>query len=220
LNIYGRILNGTGGTIQDVNICSLSGNQQSPYVVFNPNLAEYFVVWMDTYYGESDVYGRFVGWDGSLIGSSFAICDEPDNQDFPVVAYNSAQGEYLVVWEDDRNGDSGIWGQLLDESGAPIGKSYTILDDAYNQRNPHIVYNERYKEYLVVWEDNYYGNIDIFGYRLDRYGARVGYATLLSDKDVYNLRPNVSANTNAGEYLIVWHARITSDYDIVGQLAR
>lgn len=221
-NIYGRIIDEDGATVTDVNICDTDDNQQSPYVAFNPHRGEYIVVWMDFYRTgyESDVYGRLVEDDGDLIGWEFAVCDEAHNQDFPVVTYNLNEGEYLVVWEDDRNGDTGIWAQLLYDDATPIGNSYTIFDDIYNQRNPHLAYNSYTNEYMVVWEDNYYGNIDIFGMMLDRYGDTIGRATLLSDYDVSNLRPSLVANDDVGEYLSCWHARLATDYDILGQLIR
>jgi len=221
-NIYGRLLDCDGTTITDVNICDASENQQSPYVAFNPHRGEYLVVWMDFYRTgvESDVYGRVVRDDGSTVGYDFAVCDEAHNQDFPVVVYNSSEGEYLVVWEDDRNGDSGIWAQLLYDDTTPIGNSFTVFDDVYNQRNPHLAYNSQTNEYMVVWEDNYYGNIDVFGVILNRFGEPIVDPTLMSDYDVSNLRPSLAANDNVGEYLVCWHSRVTSDYDILGQLAR
>lgn len=221
-NIYGRLIDETGGTVTDVNICDADENQQSPFVAFNPDGREFLVVWMDFYRtgSESDVYGRVVDDDGNTVGYEFAVCDEADNQDFPVVVYNSNEGEYLVVWEDDRNGDSGVWAQFLYDDTTPIGNSFTVFDDTYNQRNPFVAHNPSTNEYLVVWEDNYYGNIDVFGMILDRYGGAIGDATLLSDCDVSNLRPSLAANDDVGEYLACWHSRVSSDYDILGQLLR
>jgi len=209
----------SGGVIQ---VCVDPADQQSVSLAFNADRDEYLLVWMDFrgYAYESDVYGQFVSASGALIDYNFPLCDDACDQDFPVVAYNDRTGEYLVVWQDDRNGDTGVWARIVDDLGHLVGVSYTIFDDAAEQRNPHMTYNAASGEYMVVWEDDYPGYWAIYARVLDSLGEPASDAVEVSDYSTSNLRPQVAANDDDGEYMTVWHGRPGGDYDVFGQLLR
>ena len=201
-------------------LCDNSADQQSADVAYNRDDGEYLVVWMDARNGDYDIYGRIVNCAGVPVTSEIPICDDPADQFFPTVAYSTYQNLYLVVWEDYRYGDSGIYARRVDHYGALFGYDFPIFDDENNQRNPALAYNPTCCGFVVVWEDDYNGNWDIWGTALDSCGSPYGDAVLLSDYAVSNLRPAVAPNRRNGEYLITWHCNYAGDWDIYAQLVQ
>ena len=93
--------------------------------------------------------------DSPLLGPSFPISSAPGVQDTPVVVYNATSDEYLVVWQDARNGvtDYSIYGQRVSASGTLLGDNFAIAATDGNQLHPAAAWNAESNEYLVVWED-------------------------------------------------------------------
>ena len=107
--------------------------------------------------------------------------------DFPAVAYNTTNNEYLVVWEGDDNtpplvdDEREIFGQRVNAAtGAEVGANdFRISDMPATQIGfvPAVAYNSTNNEYLVVWrgEDTTSGEWEVFGQRLNAAtGAEVG----------------------------------------------
>lgn len=46
----------------------------------------------------------------------------------PRATYNASAGEYLVVWEDYRDGDADVYGQRLSVHGIPAGENMYLSD--------------------------------------------------------------------------------------------
>ena len=72
---------------------------------------KYFVVWTDTrnasdpgkYYflsDEADIYGSWLDDSGKPIGDEITLCDEPDVQMHPEMAYNPVMKRFLITWYD------------------------------------------------------------------------------------------------------------------------
>jgi hypothetical protein len=138
-DIKGQIVNGSGtGTASSLNnvgtvktISDASGNQSQPRVAFykdpaatptDPKNSKYLVVWTDSRnLGYSQIYGQFLGVDGSLRKPDGTSATTIDNfqisyhnsttspkylsQSDPEVIYNSAIGSFDVSWADVSNYD-------------------------------------------------------------------------------------------------------------------
>ncbi len=97
-------------------IISALNYQRQPSVAYNSKVDAYLVVWHDTRMGNYDIYGRWVKADGSLSGENFPISSTAEDQQYPVVAYNSSYSNLLVAWQDKRNYSTSGWdiyGQML-----------------------------------------------------------------------------------------------------------
>ena len=163
------------------------------------------------------------------------------------VAFNSANGEYLVVWAGDDtlntvNGEYEIYGQRVNAStGAEVGvNDFRIsdmgpsLDPNYDASHPAVAYNPAANEYLVVWagDDNsgflVDGESEIFGQRINAStGAEVGANDFrISDMGVDGNTafdadsPDVAYNVTNSEFLVVWNGEngiFSSEFEIYGQ---
>src|SRR5690554_1140112 len=77
-----------------------------------------------------------------------AVTTGSNNENWPTVAYNSSDNEYLVVWQDEDTSPTSIFGQFLDADGNILGSSFLIANGA----NPAVAYSVDDNGYLVVWE--------------------------------------------------------------------
>jgi hypothetical protein len=120
LDVYGQILAGDGGpvcTSVAVNgaITTGDGDQKHADVAYSPRVGAYLVVWEDHRGTDADIYARLVSGTCTTLGGEIIVSDARGDQEAPVVAYNGATGQFLIVWEDHRNQASSgadIYGRL------------------------------------------------------------------------------------------------------------
>ncbi len=160
------------------------------------------------------------------VGANIPILRQMADQEWPAVAANSQDGEYLVVWQDQRNfrtTRADIYARRVAADGTPIGNEFLVTNQAQNQNFPHVVYNTVRNEYFVVWSDQ--RNVgatgsDVYGQRVAADGTLVGGDIAISTALRPQLYPRVAYNPIADEYLVVWQDSRTSAWtssDIYGQ---
>jgi hypothetical protein len=174
-DIYGARVTPTGTVLDTAGFpISVAGSYQwSPSVTFNGNSYfnnnNYLVVWQDCRSG-SDIYGARVTPAGITLdtnGILISIAIATSDQQHPYVSSNGI--DYLVVWQDNRNGNWDIYGArvksdgtLLDSAGIPIS---TVIND---QTYPSITFKDN--NYMVVWFDGRSGHNEIYGTRITQAG--------------------------------------------------
>ncbi|MCF6288256.1 MAG: hypothetical protein L3J53_03345 [Proteobacteria bacterium] len=218
---------------------------RNPSVVYNATNNEYLVVWygdtnIGTLEGEFEIWGKRINAaNGQSIGSQFRISDmgPTANRSYdaidPVVAYNSNNNSYLVVWRgEDGNlinapGEFEIYAQQLSSTGSEIGTNDFRISDMgpngdslFDAYSPAIAYNDTSNEFLIVWyaDDNNGGHVsgefEIYGQRINAAtGAEVGANDFqISETGIPGFItrsaqfPSVSWNHSLNEYLVVWSA--------------
>ena len=230
-DIYGQLMSCMGEPMGDAfgffKPPGRAKDQRYPAVAYNSQDDEYLVVWQDKlcyswpYDTADDIYGWRVSSEGSLIGNAIPIsiaadCElDESSQQSPAIAYNSQDNRYLVVWEDDRNGNWDIYGQWLTRTGDPLGSNFPIIDTDSDQRFPDLVYNSQDNLYLVVWQDNRHGNWDIYGRRVLSDGTK-GSDFRISRSAGAEQIPAVAYNGDH-EYLVAWQDKRNGGEDIYGQ---
>lgn len=220
-DIAGRIVLPDGGVRSLLIIVALPvGDQQQASIAYNSQDDEYLVVWHDQRAGNYDIYGQRVDADGSLPDYTFAICTDDSNQLNPAVAYNLDANQYLVVWDDRRNDDGDIYGQIVEADGDLLGGNIVAADAGTTGRHlPRLVYNPISGEFLVV-----YGyaaeNNNIRGRRLGVTGSPVVGEIDIATGATEQYYPDVACRTlepGGGSYLVVWRDTDGTQRDIRGQ---
>ena len=269
--IFGQRLNENGspqGT-NDFRISDMGGTGGDEYAARRPAISynsvenEYLVVWHGTETAsglnseEVEIYGQRLNENGTPQGTNdFRISDAGGLGDplygasEAAVAFNSVDNEYLVVWQgtDDVGGlDDGeleIFGQRLDENGAPQGSNDFRISDAGGTGNPAfdaitpaVAFNAVDNEFVVVWraDDNVDGLIEsefeIFGQRVGASGTQLGTRDFrISDMGGTgnnpfdaSLSPAVAFSAAENDILVVWHgdddigSLVDGDHEIYGQ---
>ena len=201
-DIYGTRVDQSGVVIDTLSIAISidEGDQKEPSICFDGE--NYFVVWQDSCNGGWDIYGARVSPLGIVLEpSGFVISDAPQNQICPSVSFDSTN--YLVVWQDDRNGDWDIYGARVAQSGTVLDTTgLPISNETNTQRSPSIVFGGM--EYLVVWGDKRNGDYDyIYAARVSLSGTVVDSSGIfISASEDWNGNPAIAFDgTN---YLVVW----------------
>jgi hypothetical protein len=173
--IYGARVD-TSGTVLDPSGIAMSTDphgQYYPSVAFNGS--NYLVVWQDGRSGlDDDIYGARVDTSGTVLDSSgIVISAAAGYQESPSAAFSGT--EYLIVWEDYRNGSAGdIYGARVDTSGTvPDSSGIVVCTAASYQEYPSVTFDGT--DYFVVWQDYRSGSDD------DIYGARVNTSGTVLD---------------------------------------
>jgi hypothetical protein len=220
-DIYGRLVGENGVAVGgEFIICNAASSQFYPSVAFNSATNQYLVTWTDDRNGASDIYGQLVNANGSLSGGNFFISNAVDRQFYPSVAYNSSTNQFLVAWEDARNGSYDIYGQLVNSNGSLSGGNFVISNAANSQYWPSVAFNSSTNQFLAVWQDGRSGtNTDIYGQLVNANGSLSGGDFVISNAADNQNAPSVAFNSSANQFLAAWlDYRSGTNWDIYGQL--
>ena len=227
---------------------------EDPDVAYNSQSNEYLVVWSGDHYADGDfeIFAQRVNAaTGALIGSMVRVSvmgpgvDPNYDARSPAVAYNSADNQYLVVWEGDDDDaplvddEFEIWAKRLSASAEWIDADNRRMSDmggtgnaSYNAYDPDVTYNSADNQYLIVWEgdDTATGLVDdefeIWGQRLNSALSGLGsndfrISDMGSDGDAdYDAGdPAIAYSSLNNQYLVVWEGEgLDVDlYDVFGQ---
>ncbi|MEO0130213.1 MAG: hypothetical protein ABIK76_00760 [candidate division WOR-3 bacterium] len=210
-DIYGAIVNRNGLVIDSFMLVSADGNQWLPKIIFDGN--NYFAIWEDLRNNDiSDIYGIKISGKNKLNLQEILITISANEQYQPAVIFDGEN--YLVVWEEEREGEKNIYGIKIDEEGKQIWEKPIVVTAAFNnQILPKISFDG--DNYLVVWEDYRNNNADIYGARITKEGIlldTIGIPISFGTKDEKN--PCVSFDGD--NYLVVWEDYRNNNADIYG----
>jgi len=208
---YGEYIRGarvtSGGVVSDTNglDINLTGNSYNAPAVAS-NGSDYLVAWQD---GMSEYADPSNDINGSRVTSGGQVLDKfpistgvpnGDGQITPAVA--CAGSEFLVVWDDFRNGvDHDIYGARINSSGGVLDPcGIAICTTNHDQQHPAVASDGG--NYLVVWDDKRSGSYDL-------YGARINNG-VVADANGFAISATTNSETlpavaNMGtNYLVVW----------------
>lgn len=194
-------------------ISTAMDDQGDPRVAYDGT--NFFVVWEDYRNGaEADIYGARISPDGTLLDpDGIAISTAPGDQAAPAVAFNGT--DYLVVWEDLRDGISlDIYGTRVGTDGSvKDGAGFPIFVAAEDQSNPDLAHDGT--NYLVVWQD--VDGENIVGARVDGMGTVLDTAGI-SICTAGNGQYSAAVAFDGANYLVVWwdYRKTWDDADIYG----
>lgn len=198
-----------------ISVSSAAEGQQSPAVAFDGT--NYLVVWQDNRdYGHWDIYGARVSPEGEVLDADgIAISAALDGQYSPAIAFDGTN--YLVVWEDSRNGGTyayDIYGARVTTSGVVLdGTGIAIATEVNYQQHPAVAFDGT--NYLVVWDDFRAGASDIYGARVSRTGSVLDIGgRAISSGGGGKQYPAIAFD--GSDYLVVWDDTRNGSFDIYG----
>jgi hypothetical protein len=123
--------------------------------------ANRLVVWEDYRNNNWDIYGTRITGEGVVLDTNgILISVTPVEQRFPSVAFDGTN--YLVVWQDNRNGDYDIYGCRITPSGVILDPDGILISTTPNSHQvPAVSFDGT--NYLVVWSENSGVDFDIYG---------------------------------------------------------
>lgn len=129
-------------------------------------------------------------------------------------------GNFVITWEDKRNGERHIYAQMFDSTGAALDTNFRVDDcpGSEEQYMPSVALSSSGK-FLITWEDRRNGNSDIYAKVYRKTGEAVG-PDFRVDPDTLGTSDQTSPEALSlknGNFLVVWQdAR--SPGGIYGQL--
>jgi len=206
-----------------VNDDTQSALQTAPSVAASP-AGTFLCAWEDSRTGDPDVFGGTFDSLGVALGPNFRINDDLGTADqrTPEVAAVGPD-RYLVVWGDQRGGQSDVFAAWRTATGAPIDGNVTISADPVPggsfQGEPALA-SDAAGLTLVVWLDGREGGstvgatFDVYGQWLDAQGAAIGGNFKINDttgtqKDA---APSVAADPSGG-FVVAWVDRRNAPTD-------
>jgi len=221
MDIYARQVGADGKPIggdRRISGRNALADEHEPAIAWNGAADEFLVVWRDgrnpaTAY---DIYGRRVGPDAKPIGGERRVssrrADAADQH--PAVAWNAADDEYLVVWQDGRNAATRSWdiyGRRVGADGRPQGGDRRISGSraTADEQMPAIAYGQTSGQYLVMWRDgrnNPTRADDIYGRWIGGDAKPVAGDFRICGKKAYfqESEPAVAWDATNDEFLVVW----------------
>jgi len=209
-DIYAQLVSADGSMIGvEFTISTAANDQSNPDIAYNSSSNQFLVVFDDdrlvAY--DVDIYGKLVNADGSMSGTDFPISIPSENQLVPVVAYNSTDNQFLVVWGDKRDQDTNsgdIYARMVNGNGTMDGYEFPISTTSNaNQISPAVAYDPNSNQYLVVWEHSVY-DTDIYGRLVNADQSFVGPEFPISSGSDDQSDPAVAFDASSNRFLVAW----------------
>ncbi len=134
--------NGTpGGSDQQCTFSQESALERNLKIIMNP-LGQSVIIWENHRYYYSQIWHRTYNERGSALSSSVSV-DDPyvyGNHTQPDAAF-FADGKMAIVWVDDRDSTSRVFGRFLDDQFSPMTDAQPLTDSIPGRRceNPAII---------------------------------------------------------------------------------
>ncbi|MEO0115742.1 MAG: hypothetical protein ABIK93_09770, partial [candidate division WOR-3 bacterium] len=208
-DIYGQRYNAQGvrqGSNFRINDDQTTRIQWAPAVAVAPN-GNFVVVWEDQRFDSlNDIYCQRYNASGNPIGTNFQINDiSTSAQSSPAVGIDH-NGNFIVTWADNRNGNYDIYARRYDANGNPIGASFRVNDDAgiQNQTGPVIAVGPN-SDFWIAWSDGRNLDTDVYLQHYNSNGIPIGSNFKVND-DFASSQQRVSmiAIDGKGNYYVIW----------------
>jgi hypothetical protein len=200
-DVYGTRVT-TAGVVDDPAgraISTASGNELDPDIAYG---GDYFLaVWRDNRNGDYDIYAARANNSGAVVDpAGIALCTFDGAQNYPDVVFGGAQ--FLVVWEDPRTGSSNIRSTRVQVDGSVNSFDGVIVSNAAGDQLRPVAAADS-TNFFAVWEDERFGQSNLYGSRINSVGGTVDPGGLnVSTGDLSRRRPAIVFD--GLHYLVVW----------------
>ncbi len=176
-NIFAQILDPNGNLIgSSFSISTAPGGQFRSHLAYDPTNNGFLMAWTDcrnavTECSEdptgvgTDIFAQRVNADGTPVGSDMPIAIEPEPSYRSIVAFNTTDQIYLVVWVDERNASTAgidIFVQAVSADGSLLGPN-TALGGTVNQIRGDVTYNPTANNFLITYTRDTGLDGDVYG---------------------------------------------------------
>jgi len=205
-----------------IDIAVTPRNQWNPAVAYNSSDNDFMVLWrtngkLRDDCSEADDYdcsnsfhsidGQRISAEGEPLGDQFMISQpEIGWKTLPKIAYNPNTNDYMVFFTTGlefigQDGNTAI----IDNQGAIISGPAQLYPTPYNLSHPEILFNSSYRQFLVAFNDNLYGNsLDNLGYILDESGNQVTGPFIIGGDTGTQFNPQAAYNSTDDTYFVIW----------------
>ena len=169
-DIFAQRVSGAGSvlwTANGVTLCAAPLDQLHPAIACD-GAGGAVVAWDDARGPSVDVYAQRVNAAGAPLwaANGVAVCAAVSSQTRPSLVCDGT-ANIVVVWEDQRAGNTDIYAQRLDANGAPSWTSGGVaLCDATGEQTIPLAVADGFAGAVTAWKDSRNGNADIYAHRI------------------------------------------------------
>jgi len=213
LDIYGQLFDNSGNLVGGnfkVNGDSGTDLHNSPSCDMSAS-GDFVVVWAAQKVNVQNIYGRLFWSNGQPKDTCFKINDDGQQVDHlgPKVSMDSL-GNFVVAWEDKRDGQDRIYLQRYNHNGVKLGSNFSLPGGSPSSaRSDADLDLNKTGEFVVVWIESE----KIFAQRYDSSATPIG-DNIVAVNNVSSSPENPQVRvTNNGYFVVVWtdHRRGGSD---------
>ena len=179
-NIFAQKIDGAGATLwttDGVAVAPIAGTQYYPQVA-SDKIGGAVITWQDNRLGNDyNIYAQHVGANGQQLWSpgGLSVCSSTGHQYNPQIV---GQGNnFIIGWQDKRNGDFDIYAQRITSAGATMWKTNgePVAQIPYDQFLPQMV-SDNVNGAILAWADyqNGTGTTDLYAHRIGANGKMAG----------------------------------------------
>lgn len=218
-HIYGQNYQSNGSAVGENFQVSNDMGQNSEG---NANVAmnkkgDFVVVWENSYQNAIHVYGQRYSNNVIPKGVNFQVNDNTvSTHIFSDVAIDN-YGNFVVVWEEEREGQYDIYAQRFDANGNQLWGNFKVNDEINSTHQMHpAVGMDAEGNFVIAWNDWRDGAINIYGQQFDHNGVKINSNFRVNDEAGANgiTYPDIARGEN-GSFMVAWPHNITGIY---GQL--
>jgi len=201
LDAYGNI---TGSNFK-LNDDKGAAYQYAPKIAMN-HTGNTVIVWQDKRNGHSDIYFQRYDANGSAVSTNIRVNDDTTSseQSNPVININK-EGNFVIVWMDQRNNRYEIYAQRFNDKGLALGSNFSIITlTGENSDNNIAVGIDKDGKFVIAWQGKRNGFYDLYGQLYNNIGEALGYNFKIN-KDSGNDSPfNSSIVFKDGKLYSTW----------------
>ena len=223
-DIYARRYNSNGDALGSEFKVSDNSTNQRYYPEVCSTDSGFTITWYDTRNTICDVYLQRFDTAGAPVGSNYRVTSGAGYGFYPTIAH--LQGQTVVSWYDDRNGDLDIYAQWFKPNGDTLGGQVLVNDDTNNtnQYMPKAVASD--SGWAFIWSDARVNDVSqVYGQAYDASLVAITPNFMACDS-VAGLHYQYDATVAAGQdgnFLSVWYDYRNDDgswniCDIYGRL--
>jgi len=209
-DIYAQRYNSTGtplGYNFKVNDDAGTTDQSDPAIAVDGS-GNFVVTWEDNRNeGKMDIYAQKYNSSGTPLGSNFKVNDDGSNQGplRPAIGVDIS-GNFVITWDDYRNGNWDIYAQRYNSTGVPLGYNFKVNDDAGTAgHNYPAIAMDGSGNFVISWHDTRnLGNWDIYAQRYNSAGAPLGSNFKVNYTGTAEMQAPAIALDGSGNFVIAW----------------
>jgi hypothetical protein len=143
------------------------------------------VAWTQSYNSEDNFYAQYFDRQGIATGPNIKVNDAPSTSIWcwPGIAIDR-DGNFVLTWNDDRDGDMDIFLQQFLKGGTPVGANIKVNENTGNahQLYPRILLAST-GNFTIIWGEWQDGSFEPHAQRFNSDGSKIGNNFKINSKD-------------------------------------
>lgn len=165
------------------------------------------IVWWDSRSGNSDIYAQRIDSDGDILWAAdgIPVCSATGDQELPYIITDGSGGA-IIAWLDGRAGNSDIYAQRIDPSGAILWTADGVpVASGSGDQESHQVVEDGGGGAIIVWIHDPEGTSDIMAQKMSSGGTlewlSAGVPVCTIGVDITKI---VMTGDGAGNAIVAW----------------